>query len=206
MAGGRGRRLGGRAKWALPLGDTTLLERQLGVLREVVDHLLIVTTPEAIVENRDVPVVFDLIQGAGAMGGVLTAVSFAPTDRTLVIACDMPFLSTAFIRHLVERGETADNAVPRTNDGLHPLCATYSRRCGARLAGRVRSGALKMTDFIEHAEGLSISEIGAGDVSRFDPDSTLLFNINTPDDYARALDAEARRESVLAKQRHRAAS
>ena len=106
LAGGKGRRVGGRAKWALPIGDTTLLERQIGVLREVVDHLLIVTARPIPVES-DVPVVFDLAEGAGAMGGVLTAVSLAPTERTLVIACDMPFLSAAFLRHLIGRGQLA---------------------------------------------------------------------------------------------------
>ncbi len=45
-------------------------------------------------------------------------------------ACDIPFASEAVIRHLVDRVRPGDQVViPRTDDGLEPLSAVYSRAC-----------------------------------------------------------------------------
>ena len=42
---------------------------------------------------RGLTVVPDDIPGMGALGGIYTAIVHSPCDRTLVVACDMPFLS-----------------------------------------------------------------------------------------------------------------
>jgi len=40
-----------------------------------------------------------------------------------------------------------------------------------------------------------VREIGPDELRPFDPDGTLFFNINTPEDYARGLQLAARRSS-----------
>ena len=72
--------------------------------------------------------VVDRIGGAGALGGLYTALVEAPTEQVLVIGCDMPFLTAPFLRYLAERGRDADAAIPRDEHGRHPLCASYVRR------------------------------------------------------------------------------
>ena len=39
--------------------------------------------------------------GAGALGGLYTALVEAPTEQVLVIGCDMPFLTAPFLQFLV---------------------------------------------------------------------------------------------------------
>lgn len=189
LAGGRARRLGGRDKSRLAVGSLRIIDRQIAVLREVADHVLIVTGERDRYAPLGLPVVDDLVPGAGALGGIYTALVAAPTDQTLVVACDMPFLTAPFLHHLAHAGRDVDVALPRTAEGYHPLCASYARGCAPHLRRQIDAGALKIQDALAT---LRIREIGPDQIAPYDPDGTLLFNVNTPDDYARALDALAR--------------
>lgn len=125
----------------------------------------------------------DRIAGAGALGGLYTALMEAPTEQVLVIGCDMPFLTAPFLTYLMERGRDADAAVPRDERGRHPLCASYARRIAGHLHSRITAGELGVGDALVD---LAVREIGPDELVPFDPDGRLFFNINTPDDYARA--------------------
>jgi len=183
LAGGQARRLGGIDKSALVVGARSILDRQLSLLHGLTSHLLIVTSDRSRVPAVDVPVVVDRIGGAGALGGLYTALIEAPTEQVLVIGCDMPSLTAPFLRHLAECGRDVDVAVPRTEHGRHPLCASYVRRTAPYFQARIQAGDLRIGAALDD---VNVQELGPDDLSPFDPDGRLLLNVNTPHDYARA--------------------
>ena len=182
LAGGRARRLGGRDKSQLVIGGRTILDRQIDALRQVVDRVVIVTSDPSRILTSRAPVVQDLVPDAGGLGGILTALSTG-TDRVLVVACDMPFVTAPFLAHVLEAGQQADAAVPRDTGGYHPLCACYSQACAGPIRQRVQAGALKVVDLFGD---IRVRDIGPDEIAAYDPDGLLLLNINTPDDLARA--------------------
>ena len=95
LAGGRARRLGGLNKAGLILasGGESVLDRQLSRLRRVVDRTIIIANDAEQFRTAGVPVIRDLVPDGGALGALYTAVHAAPTDWTVVVACDMPFVS-----------------------------------------------------------------------------------------------------------------
>ena len=190
LAGGRSRRLGGRNKAALKIGDATVLDRQLARLRGVVDRTIIVAGDAAPFAWTGLPVIPDLKPGDGALGALRTAVYAAQTDRTLVMACDMPFVTEALLGYLVDAGRAADIAIPRTSRGYEPLCATYSRRCADEMARLIAERRFKLSE-VALIPGLIIRELGPDELRPFGPEERLFFNINTCDDYARAIDLDA---------------
>ena len=147
LAGGHARRLGGLNKAGLVLhpSGASILDRQLSRLSRVVDQTIIIANDAEPFTSAGVPVIADVVDG-GALGGLYTAVHSAQTDRTLVVACDMPFLSEALLAHLVEVGRTVDIAIPRTARGYEPLCATYSRRSAPELRRLIDSQQLRLSD------------------------------------------------------------
>jgi len=183
LAGGQARRLGGQDKSALTIGAQSILDRQLAVLRTLTTHIVIVAGDRARLTAAGVPVMADRVEGAGALGGVYTALVSASSERVLVIACDMPFLTRPFLAHLIEQSVGADAVVPRDARGLHPLCAVYASRIAPHVKTCIDRGQLRVTDALE---GLSVREIGPEHLVRFDPDGRLLLNVNTPADYATA--------------------
>jgi molybdopterin-guanine dinucleotide biosynthesis protein A len=184
LAGGRATRLGGRDKAALPFGDLRLIERQILALRAVTADVFIVTNQPERYAALGLPAHADRRPGTGALGGIYTAIVASPAPQTLVVACDLPFLSAAFLRHLAARGRDADLAIPRSAGGYEPLCASYSRGCADPIGRLLDAGRLKAADVA--SAGLRVVEIGPDECAPFDPDGTLFLNVNTPDDYARA--------------------
>lgn len=190
LAGGRASRLGGTAKALLPLGGARIVDRQLEALRGALAgggdaSLMIVANDVATYAFSGVRVVGDRIAGAGALGGLVTALAESTADATLVLACDLPFVTASFLRYLVEQCDGFDVALPRTDDGYHPLCACWTRDARAELERRAVEGQRRIIDALS---ALRVREIGPSEVARFDdPAGTLLFNVNTPHDYERAL-------------------
>jgi molybdopterin-guanine dinucleotide biosynthesis protein A len=186
IAGGQATRLGGRDKAALLVGGTPILERQLAAVRGLVDHLLIVANDDDRYRHTGVPIVKDVVSGAGSLGGVLTAVSAAPDDRVLVLAADMPFVVRGLLAYLVGRGALVDVAIPNGVEGYQPLCATYSRACVPELTLRAHGRRLRLVDFVRETTALRIAELTADELAPFGDEATLFMNVNTPEDYARA--------------------
>lgn len=181
LAGGRATRFGGRDKGALAVGGRPIRDRQLAVLRAITSDIVIVGGADPKVEGvRHVP---DLATGCGPLGGLYTALLEAAHERTIVIACDMPFVTAPFLRFLAESLGDADAVVPRTARGLHPLCAVYARRTVDVVADRVRAGRLKM---IELFGDVRVRIVDADALRAFGDPERLLANVNSPADHAGA--------------------
>jgi molybdopterin-guanine dinucleotide biosynthesis protein A len=183
LTGGRASRLGGVRKATLSVGGTPIIARQIAVLARLAAPIFLVTSMEA-PADADLSVVRDEFPGCGALGGIYTAIVASPHPRTLVVACDMPFLSGALIEHLASID--ADLVIPRTERGYEPLCAIYSRACAAPIRARLARGELEASRL---PEGVRVAEVGPETLVAYDPDGLLFVNVNTPHDYERATDA-----------------
>ena len=191
LAGGQASRLGGRIKATLRVGGEVILARQLQVLNALGLPAVIIAGDPAPFRSFDIAVIPDLRPGAGALGGLYTALAQAATPFVVVLAGDLPFVSAPFLEHLISLQHDADAVVPRDTQGWHPLCASYRRHLAADLAGRVDRGDLRITDAFGdwHVKAVELVEI-----ARFDPDGALLMNVNTPADYERACDVARTRQ------------
>ena len=184
LAGGRARRLGGRDKRALRVGPTTILERQLAALDGLVDRVFLVGG-DPVAGDRPLPaVVPDRLPDAGALGGLYTALCEAAGSHVLVVACDLPFVTTTLLARLIGLADgDCDAVVPRSTDGLQPLCAVYARRLAGEVRGRIESDRLKIQDLLGT---IRVRELGPAEIAAFDADGRLFFNVNTPNDLAEA--------------------
>jgi molybdenum cofactor guanylyltransferase len=185
LAGGGARRMGGADKGALDVGGQPILARQLDVLRQVAGEIFAVGRAPAGLPP-DIRVVPDRIPGAGALGGIYTAIVESPCDRTLVVACDMPFVTRQLVERLVERlaAEDADVIMPRTAQGYEPLCAIYSKACAEGIRERIEHGDLQAA---VPPSGVRMVELGPDVLAALDPSGSALTNVNTPADHQRAI-------------------
>lgn len=169
-------------KSSLVVGTRSILERQLSLLYGLASHILIVGGDRSEVQSDGTRRTPDRIPGAGALGGLYTALMDAPTEQVLVIACDMPFLNAPFLAYLAERGRDVDAALPCDAQRRHPLCASYARRIAGHLRRRIASGDLRVGAALVD---VAVREIGLDELEPFNRDGRLLCNVNTPEDYER---------------------
>jgi molybdenum cofactor guanylyltransferase len=187
LAGGRAMRFGGRDKGALVVDGQTIRDRQIAMLSEIADDVLIVAREGGAglqaCDRRAKALrhISDIVPGCGPIGGVHAAVSAARHDTVFVIACDMPYVTGAFAAHLLDLSQNADLVVPRTERGLHPLCAVYTRACLEPLARRLAAGTLQMRGLLDDVR---VRVVDAEAIERFGDRHRLLANVNTPADYA----------------------
>ncbi len=187
LAGGEGRRLGGRKdRLQLPpaggrLGGS-LLERVLSVLGECFARVYVVgRRPGELRLPPDVGCVPDEFPGSGPLGGIATGLGVMESEWGFFCGCDMPCLSAGFIRRLYEatRGLESAAVVPRLEGKLEPLHAFYSAACRDAAVELVLSGKRAPRALFGGAPVLYV------DVRPGSPEALSLTNINTPDDLRR---------------------
>jgi molybdopterin-guanine dinucleotide biosynthesis protein A len=183
LAGGQARRFGGRDKSALVVGARPILDRQIAMLRGRAARIVIVGGPAGRPAPAGTTVIADRLPGTGALGALYTALDDAMSARTLVLACDMPFVTGEFVEYLARTGLDCDVALPRTGDGLHPLCAMYARDAAPVIRRSIDQGERRVREAVAM---LRLRVIEGRELAAFDRDGRLLHNINTQDDYDRA--------------------
>jgi molybdopterin-guanine dinucleotide biosynthesis protein A len=152
------------------------------VLQRVASELLIVAPAAGRFGDLPVRVVPDRLADLGAIGGIDAALHATSCDRIVVVACDLPFLTSDLLAHLVSLSDGHDGAWVRTAQGVEPLVACYRVAARDRIAHYIGTGGRKASD-IGHV--VDMAELVSPDLDRFGDPARLLANINTPDDYAR---------------------
>src|ERR1700737_3888460 len=181
LAGGRSARMG-RDKALLPYRGTTLLEHIASIVRQAAGTAAIIGDAH---RYREVgyPVYPDQVPQCGPIGGIYTALSVTSSDWNLVVACDMPMLSSPVVRRLIEHSvQSPGVCIVGVGPGgePHPLCAVYHRRCLPLLDQATRDKRFRRRGLLR--------ELNAEQVAL---DATALANVNTPGEWARFEDQPA---------------
>jgi molybdopterin-guanine dinucleotide biosynthesis protein A len=183
LAGGRSTRMG-RPKALLPFGDRPLILHVVETLSPLFTDVVVVAAPSQVLPELPATVVRDEVAFQGPVAGIGRGLAAAGMDVSFVISCDSVFLDPRLIRHLVDRVEDHDAAVPHWHGRFQPLHAVYRRTVLPHLEARLARGELRLTAVLDTVKTRRIDE---AEIRAFDPEGLSFFNVNTPDDYAWAL-------------------
>lgn len=172
MCGGRSRRMG-RDKALLPWGGMPLVVHVAQVVAAATGSATLVGPRERYGE-LGWPLVEDEVSGEGPLGGLIAALAASTAERSLVVACDMPWLSVESLQALIQCDSDADVVVACGERGIEPLCAVYRRRCLPVLRAALREGERAVRRVLER---LVVAEWKV-------PDSRLVTNANTAGEWA----------------------
>ncbi len=190
LAGGQSRRLG-RDKAVEPFAGEPLIRRVIRLASEAVSarHVVVVVAdPDraaALPLDDEHLTAVDVFPDCGSLGGIYTGLNASPTEWSLVIACDMPFLSAPLLSHLAGLRDGVDAVVPVVDGRPEPTHAMYRRDCRPAIKARLRAGQLKISGFFDD---VTVRYVPESDIRNFDPDLLSFFNINRPEDLSRAME------------------
>lgn len=194
LAGGESRRMG-RPKALIELDGQTLIERAwatLNALRPEISEVFVVgIRPEY--QALGLQCVADDAPGYGPLGGIATALRHAHEERALVVACDMPWLSTTLLCAMLNVAGAEQALVPalpimgaaHVEVRYEPLHAIYHRSCLAAIDACLARRELKTTAFLD---GVRVRELDVDWLRIHDPELTSFLNVNTPAELHAALD------------------
>lgn len=179
LAGGKSTRMG-TDKAFVEFEGRTLLARAIDLARSIPVDVRVVGKLEKFA--RFAPVVEDIFPDRGPLGGIHAALQASTTELNLMLAVDMPFVSAAFLRYLIDQARAAPEAiatVPLAVGRWQPLCAIYRREFGdvaetALRLGRNRIDSLFALVTTQVLEEEQLKRNGFSDA--------MFRNLNTPED------------------------
>ena len=180
LSGGHSRRMQ-RDKAGLEYEGRPQLARAMDLLRPFVQRAFVSVRND----QRSEPTralyeaITDIQPDVGPIGGIHAALHTYPNEAWLVLACDLPFLDTATLQHLIARrapGRLA-TAFRSSFDGLpEPLCAIFEPAARVAIERWLAQGQKCPRTFLSQA-----------DVELLDlPNAQALDNINTVEEYSAA--------------------
>jgi molybdenum cofactor guanylyltransferase len=173
LAGGRGRRLGGRSKAAIEVAGRPLASYPAAALAGVCDRVAIVAKPGTDlphlpgVERWDEPE-----EPRHPVAGIVHALERAGAP-VLVVAADMPYVTPETCASVVAGGGSAPAAVAVAGGILQPLLGVYGPAALERL--KAAPADARLTDTVE--------SLAPGRVA---VPPAIARSVNTPEDLAEA--------------------
>lgn len=185
MAGGKSSRMGTDKSFVALLGKP-MIEHLLARVADLgQEATILITNRPADYDHLNLPMYFDILPQKGSLGGIYTAIYYSRTAYTLALACDMPFVNTALLQHMI--GLIADDSfdviVPRVAGYPEGLHAIYRQTCLLPIRERLDAGQLKVMGFYDAVRVRTIDE---PEYHPFDPHGLSFFNVNTPEELQRA--------------------
>ena len=181
LAGGMNRRMDGRNKALLPMGDQSIVGRLIELLQNFFEQVILVTNRPLEFVAWKCMIVTDLLPARSSLTGIHAGLFYTRASHAFITACDMPFLKKEMIRLLMDNLEShQDVIVPVTREGFQPLCALYSKRCLKIIEQQSAAGKMKISNLYSK---LKIKKIPEESLRQIDPDLVSFFNINTQEDW-----------------------
>ena len=127
LAGGQSRRMG-RDKATMILGGRSLLAHQIETLKRLAPtRILCSVAAGQTVESLECSLIQDEEPNLGPLGAIHTVLTQTSDPFLLVLAVDMPRMTSDYFHLLLKRCETGCGAVPMRGQGYEPLAAVYPR-------------------------------------------------------------------------------
>jgi molybdenum cofactor guanylyltransferase len=183
LAGGKSSRMG-RPKALLPFDNETLIVHIVRALNRIFAETVVVAAPGQEMPSLPATLVRDEMAYQGPVGGITYGLKAAGKKLCFVTSCDVAFLNAPLISHLMSRIPNYHVVVPYWQERLQPLHAAYRRSVLPLLEDQLERGELRPVYLFDR---VPTCKIGEDEIRRFDPEGLSFFNMNTPDDYAHAL-------------------
>lgn len=174
----------GSSKALLTFDGVPLVVHIVGALRPLFRQVVVVAAPGQELPAMDATLVQDEVAYQGPVGGITYGLTASTCDVSFVTSCDSAFLNTTLISHLLSLSADHDVVVPHWEGRFQPLHAVYRRSVLPLLEQQLQRQEMRPVYLFDRVRTRTVDE---EEVRRFDPDGWSFFNMNTPDDYARAV-------------------
>lgn len=191
QAGGRSSRMGVDKAW-VSINGRPMIEHVLTAAQPVADHLAIVVHPASpnlaryaqLAAQWNAELLHDVHDYRGPLGGIETALQRSENDEAvLMLACDLPFVTTKFLQLLgeIHQVEQADLTVPLdAEERPQMLAAIYGKACLAQVSALLAVNELKAQ--LLQAR-VATRCVNFAEYAHLPNARRLLLNVNTLEDY-----------------------
>lgn len=165
----------------LEIAGEPLWRRQLGLLKSLRPQQLFLAGPRHLEWlDASCEVISDAAAAAGPLGGLVAGLRVCATPLLLVLAVDLPCMTTEYLRSILELCAPSKGVVPIT-DCIEPLAAVYPKTTLALAEEQLAAGEFSMHQFVHRC----MQEGRVREWSIPPSQAGLFLNANTPADLER---------------------
>jgi molybdenum cofactor guanylyltransferase len=178
LAGGRSRRMG-VDKATIAIAGKPLWQRQLALLSAMRPNAVWISarnSPEW--RPPGIEVVTDTPPSHGPLSGVAAGLHRLQTSHLLVLAIDLPQMTTEHLLKLWSLARPGSGVIPLHSDYLEPLCAIYPAEALAAAEETLNSGNASLQTFAQKLLHRSQAQVYDLPTKEW----PLYLNMNTPGD------------------------
>ncbi|MDC0093847.1 molybdenum cofactor guanylyltransferase MobA [Alphaproteobacteria bacterium] len=185
LAGGKGRRMGGKEKALIPLLDRPLLSYVLEKISgKVAPIALNINTNLEQFTKFGYPMIEDPIKGhLGPLAGILASLNWAKDNNkewVMTLPCDTPFLPNNIVQYMLNAKKNQpdiDIVVAKSRGFNHPVIALWKSEINIKLKNALDEGIRKIDIFTTQLK-IAYVDFDNTDNLSFDP----FTNLNSPRD------------------------
>jgi molybdopterin-guanine dinucleotide biosynthesis protein A len=177
LAGGKGRRMGGKDKGLIAFKNDSLIKHIIDAISQQTNTILINA-------NRNIekyaeygyPVIEDSLSDfQGPLAGFMAAMSVAETDYILTLPCDGPIIVENYVEEMISRLNRTGSEIVVASDGqrMQPVYALIPVKLQSSLQKFLGDGERKIDKWYQQHQ-TSLAE--------FNDESGVFTNMNTPED------------------------
>jgi molybdenum cofactor guanylyltransferase len=200
QAGGRSARMGTDKAW-LELAGRPLIEHVLAAAQPLADRLAVVISRDnsqtdkyaQLAEHWRAALLYDLHDHRGPLGGIHTSLLHAQADeKTLILACDLPYVTTGFLSLLQEldqqettHGHSHGLTTPLDKAGrLQMLAGIYGAECLPQVEQMLAEDALRLDRLCARVR---MRRAMFAEYAHLPGAEKFLRNLNTPEDVSESI-------------------
>ncbi|WP_313567940.1 molybdenum cofactor guanylyltransferase [Acetoanaerobium noterae] len=184
LAGGKSSRMG-FDKSTMVLQNKKLIESTIKKLDSLFDDIIIsVDGLEKKSEFNHDKIVVDKVKGVGPLGGMISALEMAQSDRLFVIPCDMPVIDIKYISFMMKYMDDNEIILSEKNGYFEPFPGFYSKSLIPRIEELINQNRRSIRSIFECSRTKVISE---SEWKKLGFSEEIFTNLNTTQDVEKYL-------------------
>lgn len=184
LAGGKSSRMG-FDKSTMVLQNKKLIESTIKKLDSLFDDIIIsVDSIEKKSEFNHAKIAVDKVKGVGPLGGMISALEMAQSDKLFVIPCDMPVIDTKYISFMMKYMDDNEIIFSEKNGYFEPFPGFYSKSLIPRIEELINQNRCSIRAIFECSRTKVISE---SEWKKLGFSEEIFTNLNTTQDVEKYL-------------------
>lgn len=194
LSGGKSSRMG-ENKSLMKLGNKTVIEHVVHLMKSVFTEVIVITNSPAEYEFLDIPIYQDIYKHVGPLAGIHTGLKHSKTANNFIISCDIPLMTNQIIKHIIEYKTNHPITVCRADGFIQQLAGKYSKS----LLPKIENILKKQEDEIRNFEQkkrkcsvLSFLDMAGAEIIDIEKQNfytaDTFFNMNRKEDYEKILE------------------
>ena len=180
LSGGNSSRMGVNKSF-LKLGNQTIIERIVELMKSIFSEIIIITNSPDEYASLKLPMYEDIYKWKGPLAGIHSALTHSQTEKNFVISCDVPLLTKEMIEYIVNYKTDKPITFCEAAGYHQPLVGIYSKSLISEIEKIICNDRSSDKSFHQFLKSVKAEIIQPGNLSFYNDE--IFFNVNKREDY-----------------------